>query len=88
MKVKFNFITLVWFFAIVFGAYFTAQAQSGGFSYQNFSSVNGLDLTGSAARSGNVLRLTTNAGGQQGAAFYNAEVPVTNFNTHVSVSHL
>ncbi len=57
-----------------------AMAQSV-FDYQNFSSTGGLNLTGGAAQSVSVLRVTTNAGGQQGAAFYNTRVPVGAFNT-------
>ncbi|MBS1796063.1 MAG: CSLREA domain-containing protein [Acidobacteria bacterium] len=54
-------------------------AQS--FNYANFSTVGGLNLTGSAAQSGSVLRLTSSAGGEQGAAFYNTQVPVGAFST-------
>lgn len=58
-----------------------ARAQSGAFNYQNFSSTGGLNLTGNAAQSNTVLRVTSNATLQQGAAFYNQKVPVVNFTT-------
>lgn len=45
-------------------------------TYADFSSVAGLQLNGSAAQAGNVLRLTPSAPGQGGSAFYNTAIPL------------
>jgi hypothetical protein len=44
------------------------------FNYTDFSSTAGLTLNGSAAQSGNVLRLTPDSTDQNGSAFYNTPV--------------
>ena len=46
------------------------------FTYPDFSPPSGLNLLGSAAPSGDALRLTPNQGGQSGQAWYGSEVLV------------
>lgn len=53
-----------------------AGAQT--FEYQDFSSVAGLDFSGSASQFGNSLRVTAAAGNQLGVAYYAQPVRVAN----------
>lgn len=46
--------------------------------YTDFSSISGLNLVGSSARAGDVLRLTPSLEGQGGAAWYATKVDVAN----------
>lgn len=46
--------------------------------YTDFSSISGLNLVGSSARAGDVLRLTPSLEGQVGAAWYATKVDVAN----------
>jgi hypothetical protein len=45
-------------------------ACAGPINYANFSSTAGLNLVGTTTQSGSLLQLTSNAGGQAGAAWY------------------
>jgi len=47
------------------------------FSYPDFSSTAGLNLVGTAAQNGNVLRLTPAAGSQMGSSWYTQQQHVT-----------
>ncbi len=54
-------------------------------SFVDFSSVSGLTLNGNAAQAGNVLRLTPDAVGQAGSAFFTTPFPIsplTSFSTN------
>jgi len=54
-----------------------ATSANGQITYSDFSSTAGMVLNGSAAQSGNVLRITPNLGGQAGTAWYQNRVPVS-----------
>jgi Bacterial lectin len=58
-------------FVIAVAAHLPAQI-----TFNNFSSTTGLTLNGSAARSGNVLRLTPANVGQAGSAWFNTAQPL------------
>ena len=63
--------------AAAFALAIAAQTATGQtFSYTDFSSVAGLTLNGSAAQSGNVLRLTANASNQTAGAWRSTVAPV------------
>ena len=72
--------TLVSGAAILLGA--AAPSLGASFDYPNFSSTAGLQLNGSAARAGNVLRLTPAAQNQAGSAFPFVKVSTRQFSTH------
>ena len=59
--------------ALVLGVSGPAGAQNHGFYYADFSSIDGLNLVGSAAQFGNRLRVTPAATNRAGAAWHIAE---------------
>jgi Legume lectin domain len=60
-----------------------ALASGLSFNYPDFSSVTGLQLNGSAAQVGNVLRLTPPTNWTAGSAFYNTAIDTSqSFHTH------
>ena len=55
----------------------TQAASSPAFTYANFNSTAGLNLVGSAAQNGSVLRLTPASGSQMGSAWYTQQQHVS-----------
>lgn len=60
---------------------FASLSARADFSYNDFSSTAGLQLNGSAAQAGNVLRLTPAVAGQSGSAFTTALTPLGNLSS-------
>ena len=74
-------------FAAVVALGLASAASATTFNYNDFSSTAGLQLNGSAAQSGNLLRVTS-AGGNQGGSFYrSATLPGDmSFNTNFAIN--
>ena len=71
----------------LFGVFALAAglAYAGPINYADFSSTAGLNLVGTATQSGALLQLTSNAGGQVGAAWFSTQIDVANgFSTSFS----